>query len=477
MRLMLATLALLLISVSVLAQDARPATPEELQRRLAELEAEAKRLSEEIARLRADLDALNKSPAVLWQLDMSSDLKGSGAVADVDGDGRLDVVFGSYYHDENVYCVEAATGKLKWKFKSHGGPLDASVAIDDLDGDGKPEILAADSAFGKLYKLNGRGELLGTIALPSGTDSPPAVADLDGDGTKEIVIGTMWAGGKNRGWVCCYDGKSLQQKWKRELAGCIQSEPCLVDVNGDKVLDAVVTSWRGDRRVTALNGTDGSPLWFFETAGNDKSMGMYHGVALGGGDKPFLYIATTEGDVYALGLDGKQQWKQTLGQYLFAPITVADADNDGAEELYLGGSTLFALAAKDGTTLWKQQLKGSLDRGVALADADGDGKPDLIFNDHKALVAHDTKTGRQTLRVELGFGTGQWEAISSAPIIADFDGDGLLEVFVVCGVGTSENEGKANYGRAYAVKLKGKGPAWKTLRGNLRRTGNDSGRD
>lgn len=472
MRTMFAIALLACLSLSVSAQDVPPSKIAELEKRAAELEKEAARLAEEVARLRKEIEALKgPRPGLLWSLDMSSDLKGSGAVGDVDGDGKPEIVFGSYYNDEQVYCVEAATGRVKWKFKSHGGPLDASIAIADLDGDKSPEILSADSGFGKLYVLTGKGELKGTIDLPSGTDSPPAVADLDADGKVEVVIGTMWRDKTRQGWVCCYHGDTRALKWQRQLAGCIQSEPCLADVNGDKVLDAVVTCWMGDRKVTALNGKNGEILWQFQTAGNDKTMGMYHGVALGGGDKPAIYVATTEGDIHALDLTGKELWKKHYDDYLFAPITVTQLDN--AECLVLGGSrTLYLLKAANGAEVWKQTIGGALDRGVAVTDADGDGDDDFLFNDHRAVVARDAKTGTESFRFECGFGKGTWEELSSAPLVADFDGDGFMEAFAVCGMGTSEQEGKQNYGRAYAIKLKGKGKPWTTFRGNARRTGN-----
>lgn len=468
---------LMLIASMVIAQDKPKDKATEIEKRIGELEKEADRLKEELAKLRKELDELRgiKRP-VLWQIEMTSDLKGSAAVADVDGDDKLEVVFGSYYYDEHIYCVEAATGVVKWRHKSDGGPLDASISIADLDGDGKPEILGADSAWGKLYVLTGKGNVKGTIPLPSGTDSPCAIADLDGDAQPEIVVGTMWKGREGKGWVCCYRGDTHELKWKRELKGCIQSEPCLVDLNGDKVLDAVVTSWRGDRNVTAVNGKDSEVLWTFATAGNDKSMGMYHGVALGGGEKPSIYVATCDGDVYAIDFKGNKVWNKHFDDYLFALITVVSDGNSG-ENLVLGGRNLYLLAAKDGAERWKRDLGKSLDRGVAVCDADGDGDDDFLYADGKALVARDPKTGDETFRFEAGFGKGKWEEISSGPIVADFDGDGLLEAFLVCGEGTSEDRAKNNYGRAMAVRLRGKALPWKTFRGNLRRTGNAASRD
>lgn len=473
MRTLAVVTLLLLIAGSVVAQDAAPGAEE----RIAKLEARVRALEEEAAELRRELEELKRKSAaaslpegVLWALELNSDLKGSGAIADVDGDGKPEVVFGSYFGEQHVFCVRGASGEVMWKHKSDAGPLDASIAIDDLDNNGELEVLSADSSSGHLYNLKPDGKLNWKIQLPNSTDSPVAIADLDGDGTREFIIGSMWQR-DGMGAVGCYSAKKQKLLWERKYKGCIQSEPVLVDLNADKVLDVIVTTWRGDHGIHAINGKDGKELWNFTTAGDEKSMGMYHGVALSGDEKT-IYMATCQGDVYALDTTGKEIWNKHYEDYLFAPITVADVNGDRKEELVFGGRNIYCLAAADGAELWKQRLEGSLDRGVAVTDVDGDGDMDLIYNDQRAVVARDGRSGAETFRFDATFKGRQWEDISSAPLVADLDGDGLNEYFLVIGVGTSTDQFKGNYGRAMAIKLKGKGPAWTTFRSNLRRTGN-----
>ena len=105
-------------------------------------------------------------------------------------------------------------------------------------------------------------------------------------------------------------------------------------------------------------------------------------------------------------------------------------------------------------------------------DVDGDKDMDVLYSDHTNIVARDGKTGEETFRFDATVKGELWEDISSALLVADLDGDGLTEVFFVAGQGTSTDEFKNNYGRAFAVHLKGKGPEWTTFRSNLRRTGN-----
>ncbi|MCA8915065.1 MAG: PQQ-binding-like beta-propeller repeat protein [Planctomycetes bacterium] len=472
MRTLCVLAALLALSGAIVAQDA-----ETSKDKLNKLEERLKKLEDEAAKLRKDVDELRRAlgkgdlpEGVLWTIDMKSDLKGSGTVADVDADGKPEVVFGSYFGEQHLFCVRGATGEVMWKHKSDAGPLDASTAAIDLDGDGKLEIFSADSSSGHFYDVAPEGTLNWKIKLPNSTDSPVAIADLDGDGVKEFIIGSMWER-DGKGSVTCYSAKDQKQVWQSRFKGCIQSEPVLVDLNADKVLDAIVTTWRGDNCIHALNGKDGTELWSFKTEGTDKSMGIYHGVALSKDEKT-VYVTTCQGDVYAINSKGEQQWHKHYDDYLFAPISVCDIDGDDKEELVFGGHHVYCLSASDGSEHWKYTLAGGLDRGAAFTDADGDGDLDVIFNDQRAVVALDAKDGKETFRFDATYKGEQWEEISSAPLVADLDGDGTMEYFLVIGVGTSNDNFVHNYGRAMAIKLKGKGPSWSTFRSNLRRTGN-----
>lgn len=401
-------------------------------------------------------------PKLLWTFDLKSPSYGGGAFGELGGEPAI--VFGTYFNDAHLYALRAKEGHLLWKFKSEGGPFDASVALADIDGDGSVEVLAADSATGGLFCLDGaRGKLLWKYKLPHSTDSPPAVADLDGNGHPDVVVGTM-AFGDHKGRVVALDARTLKVTWTAEIPGHIQSEPALVDLNADGVLDVIVTTWRGDKAVIALNGKDGQKLWSHTMKGD-----MYHGVSVFQHDGIKIVANSIEGDVTMLDGSGKVVWTQQPGGYLFGPTTVADLDDDNKPEILVAGPRLFCFGV-DGKERWRSPEIGSIPRGCAVAEMDG--KSAVLFGgSDRKFRALDGASGKELWAFDATIKGEVHEGIDSGPVVGDFDNDGNLEVFFVAGKGLSDKTRPQNYGRAFCLRIgPGKG-SWPMFRGNLRRTG------
>jgi uncharacterized repeat protein (TIGR01451 family) len=132
------------------------------------------------------------------------------AVADLDGDGNLEILYSSYDGRVHAYWLDK-TEHGSWPF-SLSDPdhiyFASEPVIADLDGDGYAEVIFTSwpekGAYktGTLYILDYLGNLLHSVPLPSAWDGSdwngglpaPTLADIDGDPDLEIVVNTAQTG-------------------------------------------------------------------------------------------------------------------------------------------------------------------------------------------------------------------------------------------------------------------------------------------
>jgi len=138
---------------------------------------------------------------VRWSHPHRSGSYSMPGVADVDGDGQLEVgVVGRGDDGARLSCLDLATGKVEWQM-AVASPAVTDFASGDVDGDGLAEFVFAVKAT--VVAVNGRGgkaHLVWKLSLPAAC-GPPIVADVDGDGCCEILL----VGGD--GILRCIDGR------------------------------------------------------------------------------------------------------------------------------------------------------------------------------------------------------------------------------------------------------------------------------
>ncbi|HLX84733.1 MAG TPA: FG-GAP-like repeat-containing protein [Terriglobales bacterium] len=135
-------------------------------------------------------------PVVIYRSGGSD--PGSVVVADVDGDGRSDLLVTNACGDANCDgTVGVLLGNGNGTFKaamiySSGGALPKSMVVADVNHDGKPDLIVANLQSHDVGVLlgNGNGTFQTAISYDSGGGqaNSVAVADVNGDGTIDLLV-------------------------------------------------------------------------------------------------------------------------------------------------------------------------------------------------------------------------------------------------------------------------------------------------
>jgi FG-GAP-like repeat len=286
------------------------------------------------------------------------------ALADLNGDGILDMVVSSKYNGDVVVLMGNGNGT----FQAAGAQLNAglkpsSVKIADVNGDGIPDIVVADadgtlSAVGVLLG-NGNGTFQAMQTYSSGTNlsANPGVmtlADVNGDGKPDVIVANENAAGTLS--VLINNGNGTFQPPQQFAVG---SDPVSVVAGTLNGQTALIAANIGGNNVSVLLGNGNGT---FQTAHNYPVAEPY-GLALasmtGDGNLDLVVSNETGGSVAVLlgNGNGSFQTQQTFstGATSFADfVTVADLNGDKLPDIITantGGGLSVLLGGRYETTI------------------------------------------------------------------------------------------------------------------------------
>ncbi len=325
-----------------------------------------------------------------------------GAVADVNGDNRSDIIVGAPRETVNgkaeggrAYVFNGTTGALIRTLVSPGnevgGRFGVSVAgIPDVNGDGRGDIVvgapgedpgASPDNCGRAYIFSGAtGALLWKLIPPTPeTDGNfghcvAGVADVNGDGRGDVIVGAPdedpGASPLQAGRVYVYSGATGVRL--RTLTAPVQaandfyggSVSGVPDVNGDG---------RGEILVGSAQGADGAPL-------TNKP------------GRAYLYSGANGGLMRVFNSPGAE----ANGMFGDAVSGIPDVNGDGRGDVVIGAfeedpgahpdgcGRAYIFNGVTGALLWKlipptPENHGAFGDAVAgVADVNGDGRGDVI---------------------------------------------------------------------------------------------------
>ncbi len=294
------------------------------------------------------------------------------ATADLDGDGKEELIVG---HKAGIVCAMTAdTGRILWQYDL-GGPLDSweMATAADLDGDRRPEILAATND-GWVVCLNHRGRLRWRSRLDSCQVSTPSVGDINNDGRPEIVYGTA-----TRHLIALdATGRMVWDTFQPPYY-LGRTMPLLADLDGDGKAEVYsLSSMIGNGTgAVSLNGADGSLRWLAPT---------YQKAYAGRAILPFrdgtrgVLVCDKGNNLCAYQADGRQRWHTRIeGRGIWTAPVIADLDGDGFPEIVTsvrGGG--WSMLSNEGKLLGTYDAQGNHFGGSLVADIDGDGLLEVV---------------------------------------------------------------------------------------------------
>lgn len=393
-----------------------------------------------------------------WPLERSGGTPSSPVVHDLNGDGQLEILVGgqeiyamhadgSEFHDgdqdaRTLGILTRTTNAFFW----------TTPAVADVDGDGILEIAAAGFNTGKLYLFGVDGTILpGWPQVLGGASAPasevaawgsPLTVDVDGDGKMEIFI----CGGRYlHGYR--YDGSEIRDGDANPATngplldlGSLYNygTPAAADFDHDSKPDIVVGARSGNLYLLHGDGTlfDGFP----------KSLG---GAITGSpaiadldqdGEPEMIFPVNGQSVVQAIDRAGTSPpgWPVAVNvnQDYDASPTVADLNGDSYPDVVMvgGNSSLRVWRGQDGVLfpgfpVTLNQLDpgrpASATRGTpCLGDVSGDGVPDIIVGNQAGTIFGLDLAGQ----LLPGFPLRASNSVEGGALLWDLDGDGYTNL-------------------------------------------------
>jgi len=284
---------------------------------------------------------------------------GEARAADINGDGKDEILVGLLGDDKrgnDLYALSYNDGGIKtlWKYQAYSW-VQYPSAVADINNDGKSEIIFTSHDM-CIYCLNSDGNLIWKYVTKGGLQPiypggfrrllfNPTVYDVNDDGYKEIIVTACLYDKPNWSAVYCLDhnGKLI---WKFEPGHSIFGPVAIGDLDNDGKVDMVFGDINGTIYALKNNGKllwkKPLPKFYFKTgplsgAPAKAEFCPYLADLDGDGHLEIIAVAWCHG-LFVLNYQGKllKQWPRPFGMFGYGGAAIADIDNDGDLEILVG---------------------------------------------------------------------------------------------------------------------------------------------
>jgi hypothetical protein len=278
------------------------------------------------------------------------------------------------------------------------------IAVGDVNGDGAPDILTADSnQMGVSVLLNqGNGTFGPNMDFATGQVGPIAIADFNGDGKADLIQAVWTSNSYPNLFLFLGNGDGSFRAPVAYAFGQFSNSLAIADFNHDGILDVA-------SRGASLEG---------------PSISILLGDGSGGLQAPVNYPT----------LNGS-------GSVTPNSLTVGDFNKDGRLDLAATNSNSVTILLGNGNGTFQTAVNygaGMLPQSVVAADLNGDTADDLVVANYNGLaggafgstVSVLMSNGAGRLLSDEYYSTGN---LPTAIVAGDFNGDGKLDMAVANG--------------------------------------------
>ncbi|MDZ7360802.1 MAG: VCBS repeat-containing protein [candidate division KSB1 bacterium] len=192
-----------------------------------------------------------------FPINVKMDSDTSPALADLDNDGRVEIIVGDDAGLLHVFTLDGS--ELPGFPRLAGHRIESSPTVVDLDANGLLDIIVgADDGY--VYAWSAVGDVL--LGWPVKTNdevrSAASVADIDGDGRLEVIIASL----DHHLYAFRQDG-ALVPKFPIDCGNKISSSPWVGDLDGDGQTDIVIGADNGVHRLCNIGKLGAAPWPMF----------------------------------------------------------------------------------------------------------------------------------------------------------------------------------------------------------------------